>query len=97
MTYEELVKSNWGFVSVEAQTKIRTAKVLLAGCGLGSNIAILAARTSFTNFILADGDKIELGNLNRQAFRLEHLGRNKADVAAELLSEVNPQAGLLFM
>lgn len=92
MTYEELVKSNWGFISIEAQEKIRTSRVLLAGCGLGSNIAILAARTGFTNFILADGDKIELGNLNRQAFRLEHLGRNKADVAAELLSEVNPQA-----
>ena len=92
MTYEELVKSNWGFISIEAQERIRKSRVLLAGCGLGSNIAILTARTGFTNFILADGDKIELGNLNRQAFRLEHLGRNKAEVTAELLSEVNPQA-----
>ncbi len=92
MSYEELVKSNWGFISTESQKKIRKSRVLLAGCGLGSNIAILAARTGFNKFVLADGDKIEMGNLNRQAFRLEHLGRNKAEVTAELLSEVNPQA-----
>jgi len=92
MTYEELVKSNWGFISTETQERIRKTRVLLAGCGLGSNIAILAARTGFTKFVLADGDKVELGNLNRQAFGLQHLGRNKAEVTAELLQEVNPQA-----
>jgi hypothetical protein len=92
MSYEELVRSNWGFISAEAQGKIRAARVMLAGCGLGSNIALLAARTGFTNFILADGDRVESGNLNRQAFRKEHLARNKAEVTAELVREINPQS-----
>ncbi|MFC1982614.1 ThiF family adenylyltransferase [Chloroflexota bacterium] len=92
MTYQELVQSNWGFITIESQEKLKNNRVLLAGCGLGSNIAVLAARTGFTKFVLADGDSIELSNLNRQAFRVEHLGRNKAEVVGELIKEVNPQA-----
>jgi molybdopterin/thiamine biosynthesis adenylyltransferase len=91
MSYDELILSNWGFIDAESQTKLRAARILLAGCGLGSNLALLAARTGFTNFILADGDVVKLGNLNRQAFRREHLGRNKAEVTAELIKEINPQ------
>jgi len=91
-SYEELVKSNWGFISAESQEKIRHSRVLLAGCGLGSNIAVLAARSGFTKFVLADGDRVELSNLNRQTFRLEHLGVNKAEVVARLVYEINPQA-----
>jgi len=66
----------------------------LAGCGLGSNIALLAARTGFSNFILADGDVVKPGNLNRQAFRREHLERNKAEVTAELVKEISPEANI---
>ncbi len=94
MNYHELVASNWGFISTEAQQKIRNARILLAGCGLGSTIAVLAARTGFTNFILADGDRVELRNLNRQSFRLEHLGGNKAVLTAGLIREINPQANV---
>jgi molybdopterin/thiamine biosynthesis adenylyltransferase len=92
MNYQELVRSNWGFIPEEGQEKIRCTQILLAGCGLGSNIALLAARTGFTNFILADGDSVKLGNLNRQAFRAEHIERNKAEMTAELIHEINPEA-----
>ncbi|MFC2042500.1 ThiF family adenylyltransferase, partial [Chloroflexota bacterium] len=92
MTYQELVKSNWGFIATESQEKLKNSRVLLAGCGLGSNIALLAVRTGFTKFVLADGDSIELSNFNRQAFRVEHLGRNKAEVVGEMIKEVNPRA-----
>ncbi len=91
-SYAELIDRNWGFLTAQDQEKIKEAKILLAGCGLGSNIATLAARTGFTRFILADGDKVEINNLNRQAFRLEHLGKNKAEATAELIKEINPQA-----
>ena len=92
MSYSDLVKSNWGFISSEQQEKISRTRVLLAGCGLGSNIAVLAARTGFTKFTLADGDVVEAGNLNRQAFRTEQCGRNKAGATAELIREINPRA-----
>ena len=92
MNYQELVSRNWGFLSTEAQRKIRGTRILLAGCGLGSNIALLAARTGFTKFILADGDKVEVTNLNRQPFSLRQTGGNKAGATAELIKEVNPEA-----
>ncbi|MBA7620278.1 hypothetical protein ES703_27624 [subsurface metagenome] len=91
MSYAELVDRNWGFLAPQDQERIKQAKVLLAGCGLGSNIAVLAARTGFTKFILADGDKVEINNLNRQAFRLDQVGKNKAEATAQLIQEINPE------
>ena len=90
--YQELTKQNWGFLSPEEQDLIAQSRVLLAGCGLGSNIAALAARTGFCHFVLADGDMVEMSNLNRQAFRREHLGQNKAHATASIVREVNPDA-----
>lgn len=90
-SYAELIDRNWGFLSAQDQEKIKGTRILLAGCGLGSNIATLAARTGFTRFILADGDRVEISNLNRQAFRLEHVGKNKAEATAELIVEINPE------
>ena len=90
--YEELVRQNWGFLPSEDQQAIGRTRVLLAGCGLGSNIAVLAARTGFNDFIIADGDLVEGSNLNRQAFRVEHLGRNKAEATEALIKEINPHA-----
>ncbi len=90
--YAELTDRNWGFLTAQGQERIKEAKILLAGCGLGSNIAALAARTGFSRFILADGDRVEINNLNRQAFRLEDVGKNKAKATAELILEVNPEA-----
>lgn len=91
-SYAELTDRNWGFLAARDQERIKEAKVLLAGCGLGSNIATLAVRTGFTRFILADGDSVETSNLNRQAFRIEHIGKNKAEVTAGLVREINPEA-----
>jgi len=90
--YQELVKQNWGFLSPEDQALISRTRVLLAGCGVGSNIAVLATRTGFCHFLVADGDTVEVSNLNRQAFRREHLGQNKADATASLVREINPEA-----
>ncbi|MCX6011906.1 MAG: ThiF family adenylyltransferase [Chloroflexi bacterium] len=90
--YDNLTARNWGFITPENQAKMRKTRILLAGCGLGSSIAVLAARTGFCNFIIADGDKVEISNLNRQAFRTNHTGRNKAEVTAELIKEINNEA-----
>lgn len=90
--HQELTKQNWGFISAEEQAQIARTRVLLVGCGLGSNIAVLAARTGFCQFTIADGDAVEITNLNRQAFRQEHVGQNKAHATTALIKEVNPQA-----
>lgn len=92
MHYSKLTDRNWGLIPDRIQQQIRSTRILVAGCGLGSNVAVLAARTGFSNFMLADGDTVELSNLNRQAFRLNHIGMNKARVTAELISEINSEA-----
>lgn len=63
----------------------------IAGCGgLGSNIAIQLARTGVTKMIIADYDSVELSNLNRQQFSLEHLGMLKTDALEAVIARINP-------
>ncbi|MEG1066035.1 MAG: ThiF family adenylyltransferase, partial [Erysipelotrichaceae bacterium] len=51
------------------------AHVGIAGCGgLGSNVAIMLARSGVKHLTLVDFDVVEITNLNRQAFRLSQLG-----------------------
>lgn len=67
------------------------AVVGVAGLGgLGSNVAVLLARAGVGRLILADYDSVELGNLNRQQYTLEDLGKTKADALRGYLRRVNP-------
>lgn len=85
--YSEMMSRNWAFISPEEQEKIRNTKILLAGCGLSSVIAVLAVETGFTKFIAVDHDVVEVSNLNRQAFDTRHLGQNKALALKSILEE----------
>ncbi len=84
-----LYSRNWAFIDAETQAKLGSTTLLTAGTGLGSSIATLAARTGFGRFILADGDNVELSNLNRQAFFRRHIGQNKAEATAELVRGIS--------
>ena len=90
--YDELISRNWAFINPELQSAIKKTRLFFAGCGLGSTIAELAARTGFTDFLLADGDIVEMSNLNRQAFSLDHLGVNKAVATKAIIKAINPRA-----
>jgi len=87
--YQLLTKRNKGLIDDKLQQQIKKTRILLIGCGLGSQIAILAARTGFEKFILCDGDKVELHNLNRQDFDLKDLGKNKARVLKQKIKRIN--------
>lgn len=91
MDYQAFTSRNAVLLTPELQERIRTATVLLVGCGLASRIAEMAARLGFTRFRLWDGDRVELSNLNRQAFSRQHLGWNKAEATADLLRSINPE------
>lgn len=88
---EELFARNWGLISPETQEKIGRVRLLLVGCGLGSQIAVLAARTGFVSFELWDGDKIEEHNLNRQAFTQSDIGLNKAEATSQIVKAINAE------
>ena len=94
MSYDDVISRNWGFIDSELQQKIRQSSILLAGCGLGSDIAMLATRIGFTRFTLADGDDVEHSNLNRQNYDLSHIGLNKAEATGELIKAINPEVDL---
>lgn len=71
--------------------KVRNAAVAIAGLGgLGSNIAILLARTGIGKLLLIDFDIVEPSNLNRQSYYVRHLGMAKTDALQEQIQDINP-------
>jgi molybdopterin/thiamine biosynthesis adenylyltransferase len=86
----EIFSRNSGLLSSATQQKARHCRLLLIGCGLGSEIALLAARTGFQRFTLCDGDAVEIHNLNRQSFGVGDVGKNKAEATRQKILEINP-------
>ena len=56
------------------------AHVGIAGLGgLGSNIAMMLARSGVGHLLLIDFDSVEPSNLNRQHYMVSHLGMPKSE------------------
>ena len=91
-TYEEFTKRNTGYIAGEVQDRIRNARVLFAGCGLGSGPVICAARTGFQHFVLIDGDTVDAHNLNRQFFDFDDIGTPKVEALKKHILRINPEA-----
>jgi len=90
--YDEFIKRNSGYIAHSTQDKIRHARVLFAGCGLGSGPVICAARSGFQNFVLIDGDVVDAHNLNRQFFDFDDVGMPKVDALKKHILRINPEA-----
>lgn len=77
----------------EMQVKLHNAKVAIAGLGgLGSNIAVMLARSGIGKLLLVDFDVVDVTNLNRQMYFIPQLGKPKAEALPELLYQINPYA-----
>jgi len=57
---------------------------------LGSNIALMLARTGIGKLIVADFDTVSVSNLNRQAYDLSQLGMPKVQALEHNIRRVNP-------
>ncbi|MDD6207418.1 MAG: sulfur carrier protein ThiS adenylyltransferase ThiF [Clostridiales bacterium] len=69
--------------------RLGQAKVAIAGLGgLGSNIAFALVRSGVRNLHLVDFDRVDESNLNRQQYRMEHIGRYKTEALKEELEEI---------
>ena len=90
--YQDLTLRNAGYVDGALQGKIRDCRLLIAGCGIGSTVAEAAARIGFERFILADGDRVEQHNLNRQAYCEADVGDRKTDALARRIRSINSGA-----
>ncbi|MFH0952583.1 MAG: ThiF family adenylyltransferase [Patescibacteria group bacterium] len=90
--YESLTSRNCVYIDKSLQKKISETSILFAGCGLGSNVATLAVRTGFRNFILVDGDTVSYDNLNRQGYDINDVGKFKVEVLKKNILEINPKS-----
>jgi len=90
MNYADLTLRNIGYIPPETQDRIRNTRVLIAGCGIGSNFAETVVRLGYEKLILIDHDTIAPHNLNRQNFTADDIGSHKVEALAKRLRAINP-------
>jgi len=79
----------------EQLAKIQETTVGIAGLGgLGSNVAWHLVRSGFSHLVLADFDRVEASNLNRQVYFPDQLGFLKTEALSQNLLRINPDLRL---
>lgn len=80
-------------IGVEGQERLRTARALVIGAGgLGCPAALYLAASGVGHLTIADGDDVDLTNLQRQIlYRTESVGAAKVEAARATLGAVNPE------
>lgn len=90
-TKEELSAMLYARHTPEVHKIIQKSRVAVAGLGgLGSHIAVSLARTGVGCLHLIDFDVVEASNLNRQQYRICHLGMPKTDALKDEIMQMNP-------
>ncbi|MCR4662363.1 MAG: HesA/MoeB/ThiF family protein [Endomicrobiaceae bacterium] len=79
-------------VGIKGQQKLLSSKVLVIGAGgLGSSAIIHLAAAGIGTIGIADKDKVELSNLNRQIIHnTDRVGQLKTESAKQTLTKLNP-------
>ncbi len=92
----EAFERNRGLISPAEQEKLAGSLVVIAGCGgVGGLHAHTCARLGIGRFRIADADSFSIANINRQiGATTETIGRNKAQVTAEMIRAINPEASV---
>ena len=84
---------------VEAQDRLLAARVLIVGAGgLGSPVALYLAAAGVGTLVIADGDTVDVSNLQRQILHGEHdIGRPKVVSARDRLAALNPATTVIAL
>lgn len=91
LTHEQINEALYERHTSEIQELLSRGNVAIAGLGgLGSNIAYSLARIGVGHLHLIDFDVVDITNLNRQQYFIEHLGMYKTDALKSLLQKINP-------
>ncbi len=90
--YEQVYQRNIGLFTADQQEKLRRAKVTVAGVGgVGGYQAVALARQGIGELAIIDPGVFDPPDMNRQYGAMAStIGRNKAEVTAELLRDINP-------
>ncbi len=82
-----------GLRTKEEQIKLHKVRILLAGCGAGSNIAPHIARAglgTLGSIIISDPGSVDIRNIDRQFYTPDDLGKNKAIALANNIHKIEP-------
>ena len=80
----------------EIKNILQHKTVGIAGAGgLGSNCAVALARVGTGTLVIVDFDVISEGNLNRQYFFYDQIGKPKTDALKENIKRINPAVNVL--
>ncbi|MBZ3900164.1 ThiF family adenylyltransferase [Streptomyces griseiscabiei] len=88
----EAVSRNADILGEREQAAVRAATVLIAGCGGGGGVVEPLTRLGVLRFRLADPDRFDVSNLNRQACVRADVGRSKPEAIADRVRALNPSA-----
>jgi len=97
MTDEQLLRYSRHILlpelGVEGQQKILSASALVIGAGgLGSPAALYLAAAGVGTIVLADGDEVDLTNLQRQILHATaSVGKPKVESGREGIARINPE------
>ncbi len=80
-------------IGIEAQERLLKATILVIGAGgLGSPVALYLASAGVGHIVIADGDQVDLTNLQRQVLHTtERIGQPKVQSAYTALKALNPE------
>ncbi len=92
--YDAAFSRNIGWVTPAEQAVLRSKRDAVTGLGgVGGAHVLTLARLGLGHFHVADFDRFEVHNFNRQAGAfVSTLNQTKVEVAARLAQDVNPQA-----
>lgn len=88
---------NWSPPEISTRGRMSTAlcssRILLVGVGaLGSMLAELLGRAGCSDFVVVDGERLQVGNLSRHTLQLSDVCTSKAAGMASRLRNINPHA-----
>jgi len=91
--YNEAYSRNIGWVTEAEQQVLRGKRIAIAGLGGVGGVHLLTlARLGIGRFTIADLDRFELVNFNRQAgATTQTLGRSKVETVANMARDINPE------
>ena len=94
--YQRAFSRNIGWVTAAEQETLRHKRVAIAGMGgVGGAHLRTLARLGIGKFSIADFDRFEVHNMNRQAGAfMSTIGQPKVDVMARIARDINPQADI---
>jgi adenylyltransferase/sulfurtransferase len=86
-------------IDIEGQQRLAQSHALIIGAGgLGSPVAIYLAAAGVGTLTIADDDRVELSNLQRQIlFSTENIGESKVAAASNRLNKLNPGIAIITM